>query len=384
MDISDKITGAESRGDPKAKASTSSATGLGQFINGTWLDMIKRYHPELMDGRSTAEILAMRTDPDLSKEMTAKYAAENEAKLRRAGLPVTPGSAYLMHFAGPGGGIKLMNADPNTPVESILDDAAIKANPFLRGKTASWVMAWADKKMANAAAPKSNVEAQPAPRGGQPTPYLAQTQAVEPAFGATSWPPQPTSPNVLSPDGARPFAAAPRVAPIPLMDGTTRAQQALDNSLPAPGVAPWDLSHRFGAWDTLGGVSGPAMSDGSAGLGQTGDGNGLGTGDQRFARMDADPSLPLEAGRSPAITSGTRSLPAVRFPLEALLAPDRNRVLDQWASSSPRRDVSQPRQGASTGLSGRSAAGIDPSNPDSSPAGGLLGLIQEYMRNNAY
>ena len=50
---------------------------------------------------------------------------------------------------------------------------------------------------------------------------------------------------------------ASRVAPIPFVDGTIRTQQALDNSLPAPGVAPWDLSDRFGNWSGLGGVFGP-------------------------------------------------------------------------------------------------------------------------------
>lgn len=61
--------------------------------------------------------------------MTAKYAAENEARLRRAGVPVTPTSTYLMHFAGPGGGVRLLKADPNTPVELILNDEAIQAIP---------------------------------------------------------------------------------------------------------------------------------------------------------------------------------------------------------------------------------------------------------------
>lgn len=46
-------------------------------------------------------------------------------------------------------------------------------------------------------------------------------------------------------------------APIPFVNGTTRAQQALDNSLPTPGAAPWDLSDRFGSWNGLGGVFGP-------------------------------------------------------------------------------------------------------------------------------
>lgn len=280
MDILDKIISAESGGNLR-KANepnkTSSALGLGQFVNRTWLDMIKRHQPDLARGKSDAEILELRKDPVLSRQMTAQYAAENEARLRRAGVPVTPTSTYLMHFAGPGGGVRLLRADPNTPVESILDDNAIQANSFLRGKTAGWVIAWANKKMANAPAPKPTVW----DRGGQPIPSVPEMQAVAPAFRATSWPSRAASPNVLSPDDARRFAGAPSDAPISFLDGTTRVQQVLDNSLPAPGAAPWDLADRFGKWSGLGGVLGPAIASSSS----TGDG------------YDAPPS---RAGSAPA------------------------------------------------------------------------------------
>jgi hypothetical protein len=65
-------------------------------------------------------------------------------------------------------------------------------------------------------------------------------------------------------------------------------------------------------------------------------------------------------------------------------SPDRSRALDQWASSSPRRDAFPSTLDASTVPPDGSFAGSDPFNPDQAPAGGLLGLIQEYMRNNAY
>lgn len=81
--------------------------------------------------------------------------------------------------------------------------------------------------------------------------------------------------------------------------------------------------------------------------------------------------------------SSSPSFPLVRFPLEALLVPDRNRALDQWASSSLRRDASPPTQRASAGPASPDApiAQDDPSNLDWPPAGGLLGMIREYMRH---
>lgn len=147
MSYSDSVIQAESSGDPNATNPNSSAVGLGQFIAPTWLSTIRAHRPDLAQGKSDAEILAMRTDPQLSREMTDAYAADNQAILSKAGVPVTPGSTYLAHFAGPGGAVKVMQADPNAPVESILGAAAVKANPFLRGMTAQGLQAWAAKKM---------------------------------------------------------------------------------------------------------------------------------------------------------------------------------------------------------------------------------------------
>lgn len=116
--------------------------------------------------------------------------------------------------------------------------------------------------MENAAASKPHTAPRRVPWGAasQPIPSLAQTQGVKSAFGATSWPQRPASPNVLSPDTARRMTGAPSAAPILFLDGTMRAQQGLGNSLPAPGAPLWDLSDRFGQWSGFGGVLGPASA----------------------------------------------------------------------------------------------------------------------------
>lgn len=84
--------------------------------------------------------------------------------------------------------------------------------------------------------------------------------------------------------------------------------------------------------------------------------------------------------------SNSPSFPPVRFPLEALLVPDRDRALDRWASSSLRRDASPLTQRAFAGLASQdpSITQDDPSNLDRPPVGGLLSMIQDYMRNNAF
>lgn len=148
--LSDRIVGAESGGDPTAKNPRSSATGAGQFIDSTWLDQVAKYRPDLA-GLPRDQILALRNDPDISKEMVGHYADENGAKLRAAGLPDTDGTRYLSHFAGPGGARAVLSADPTTPVVQVLQPGQVSANPFVRPMTAGQLVEWANGKVGGAA-----------------------------------------------------------------------------------------------------------------------------------------------------------------------------------------------------------------------------------------
>jgi hypothetical protein len=147
MSLIDQIISVESGGDNNAKNPRSTATGPSQFLSSTWLDTIKTARPDLAQGKSDDELLALRTDPQLSRQMTEAYAARNGETLAKAGLPVTPGTTYLAHFAGPQGAVSVLNADPSAPVASVMGQAAVKANPFLQGMTVGDLRAWADRKM---------------------------------------------------------------------------------------------------------------------------------------------------------------------------------------------------------------------------------------------
>jgi hypothetical protein len=56
----ERIIAVESDGDPNAKNSRSSAMGLGQFLDETWLDLVRAYRPDLARGRSARETLDLR------------------------------------------------------------------------------------------------------------------------------------------------------------------------------------------------------------------------------------------------------------------------------------------------------------------------------------
>lgn len=140
-----RVRSAESSGNDQAKASTSSATGRYQFTSGTWLTYYKRRYGD--QGLSDAQILAKRTDGKLQDTLMGDLTSDNEQALKDNGLPVTAGSLYLAHFAGSDGARRLLTASPNATAASVLGQEVVAANPFLRGKSAKEVIAWADAKM---------------------------------------------------------------------------------------------------------------------------------------------------------------------------------------------------------------------------------------------
>lgn len=142
-----RIIHVESGGNARAKNPLSSAAGLGQFIKSTWLRMIRTYRPDLFKSMSETDILALRYDPTISREMLAHLARENEARLRAYGHSITAGRLYLAHFLGPEGAHKALAAPSNALVADVLGASVVSANPHLVGRDCAWVVAWAEKKM---------------------------------------------------------------------------------------------------------------------------------------------------------------------------------------------------------------------------------------------
>lgn len=200
--VADRIVNAESGGDPNAKNPRSSATGAGQFIDSTWLDTVKKSNPQLASGKTDAELLALRSNPDISRDMTAAYAASNGDHLKNNGIDPTPGNTYLAHFAGPAGATAILKADPATPIGSIVGQQAMIANPFLKNMTAGDLRSWADKRMGGGN-PLANA---PTVDGNGPSPldtaqYPAGPVGAPNAGGATT----------LSAQSAQPVSAPPPI-----------------------------------------------------------------------------------------------------------------------------------------------------------------------------
>jgi hypothetical protein len=155
--IVDRIIKVESNGDPDLTNKRSTAVGLGQFLNETWLDLIRTHRPDLAKARSEGEILELRRDANIAREITMRFTEQNAGMLRRRGLPVTPGTLYLAHFAGGGGAVAILLALEDADAASVMATAdttgrtnrekLIKANPFLARFTVADLKTWAHRKM---------------------------------------------------------------------------------------------------------------------------------------------------------------------------------------------------------------------------------------------
>lgn len=137
--------GVESGYRTDVKASTSSATGLFQFTEGTWLNMVEQHgdkyglgvyadkinNGSVSDPQTRREILNLRKDPRLSAIFAAELANNNKSHLENElGRPVGNTELYMAHFLGAGGAakfLKAMDKNPNQPAASLLPEAA-KAN----------------------------------------------------------------------------------------------------------------------------------------------------------------------------------------------------------------------------------------------------------------
>lgn len=140
-----RIMAIESRGKPRAKAPSSSALGLFQFINDTWIGTTKKHRPDLFKGRTQAQVLALRTSPSVCIELGARFTEDNAEGL---GSGYTDGDLYLAHFLGLGGARKLFRAKPDASAAALAGPKAVKANPtILSGKTVAQVRAWAQRSM---------------------------------------------------------------------------------------------------------------------------------------------------------------------------------------------------------------------------------------------
>jgi hypothetical protein len=242
----------ESAMNPYARAATSSATGLYQFIESTWLDTMKRHGARfglgavadqigvsasgsayVTDPAQREAILALRSDPRVASLMAAGLAEDNRAHLMPIlGRQPNHAELYLAHFLGAGGAGRFLSelqADPSQSAPALFArPAAANRGIFYATdgapRSLAQVMDVIDGKMSRALARAggrpdvaSPVRLARADYGAgygaasfTPTPYLIADEEV---FG-------PGMPPLLT-QGTRPAAAPTRRPPMSQILGST-------------------------------------------------------------------------------------------------------------------------------------------------------------------
>jgi hypothetical protein len=146
--IVNNIIAIESGGKADAQNPNSTAGGLGQIIDSTWLSLLKKHRPDLVERYSKDELLALKkSNPALNKEMSIALTRDNASELAANGLEVNGRNSYLMHFAGNAGGKRVIRGDRDAHVSTVLTAGQIKANPFLKDWTVGEMQDWAARKM---------------------------------------------------------------------------------------------------------------------------------------------------------------------------------------------------------------------------------------------
>lgn len=143
----------ESRFNPKAAAPTSTARGLFQFVEQTWLATLKEQGPALgyaqaakaierapsgqyvvSDPRLTDRIMRLRFDPTANAVMAGAYTRANASQLGdRLGREPTEGELYIAHFLGSAGAgrlITLAESRPETRARDVFPTQA-RSNPSI-------------------------------------------------------------------------------------------------------------------------------------------------------------------------------------------------------------------------------------------------------------
>ncbi len=182
-----KQAAAESSFNAKAEAKTSSASGLYQFIESTWLSVVDKYgskHGIETEGKTCSEILDLRKDPKAASLMAAEFAGENEKFLdAHWGGEIGSTELYFAHFLGAGQAAAFLKARDESPLQPAADlfPKAAKANRNVfyepatgRAKTLEEVYRFFDGKFSGKQdtiriASKASALERPAKRAPSPT-----------------------------------------------------------------------------------------------------------------------------------------------------------------------------------------------------------------------
>nr|WP_047169480.1 hypothetical protein [Sphingomonas sp. Y57] len=195
----------ESGLNPNAQARSSSAGGLFQFIDQSWLGAVKMYGAKhglgwaadaisrrgdgswKVDGAVRDQVMALKNDPDASSLMAAEFASDNADGLRTSlGRPPRSADLYFAHFLGLEGATRFLKAADARPDASAagLFPREARANRSIfydaggNARSLSQVYALMAKKIDDNGVPMNGGPASPGDAFGADTLRLAYAKEV--------------------------------------------------------------------------------------------------------------------------------------------------------------------------------------------------------------
>jgi hypothetical protein len=162
----DRLMRAESNGQDDAANPRSTALGPFQFIKSTFIDVVRRHFASEVVALDDDAVLALRTDRGFARRAATAFSRDNVAFMTEQGLSPTFGDLRLAFLVGPSAAVRLLQATPTTPVSEILGNAAITANPFMKGMSAADLIARADRDVGAGHAGQLALRARARPAAG--------------------------------------------------------------------------------------------------------------------------------------------------------------------------------------------------------------------------
>lgn len=368
----------ESDNQPAAAAQTSTAKGLFQFVDQTWLGLVKREGPSVglgslsekivSDGKGgwtvadlteKTRILSLKTDPLVASVMAGRFTQENARQLKEGlGRPATDGELYAAHVLGASGAMKLMRlakSEPNATAATLFPRAAAANSELFYGprgtpRTAAELLGRLTKARDTAGDPTASriaeahaaLAGQTAARRTDPATVALMVRAQAAALVGREATAAATAAATTAP------SVADRRYAVTAMTNATGLPGAASASAPAlaGGVGGWRATTSRDAFAGLMRSDAATAADGGAMLDAAGTPIPPALAPQVAARSAAQ-SAPQLAERAvapllpPAPTPPTTAIPPAAAQT-SVAAPKANRIAGGGAGGIPVVDTSRP------------------------------------------
>jgi hypothetical protein len=143
----DRLMLAESGGRNDARNPRSTAVGPFQFIETTFLNVVRKHFAAETGELTNPEVLKLRTNRHFARLAAEAFTRDNAALLAIAGFESSFANLRLAHLVGPGGAVRVLKAPESTSAVAVLGGRVGRANPFLIRMTAGELVRWSARNV---------------------------------------------------------------------------------------------------------------------------------------------------------------------------------------------------------------------------------------------